>query len=93
MIRFPATDAKNRFGEVLEAAHRGPVEITKKGRSVAVLLSAEVYHQMMKQLGALAKPTDFSSLRSWRKEVAHESPGKPLDAEDYHRHLDQKYRE
>ena len=43
MITIPATDAKNRFGELLEAVHREPVEISKKGRVVAVMLSARDY--------------------------------------------------
>lgn len=33
--RFATTEAKNRFGELLEAAHREPVGICKKGRTVA----------------------------------------------------------
>lgn len=39
MDTFTATDAKNRFGELLEAVHREPIEIDKKGRPVAVMLS------------------------------------------------------
>ena len=35
MTTIPATEAKNRFGELLEAIQRAPVEIAKKGRAVA----------------------------------------------------------
>ncbi|NEO00990.1 MAG: type II toxin-antitoxin system Phd/YefM family antitoxin, partial [Moorea sp. SIO3I7] len=30
-----ASDAKNRFGELLDLARREPIQITKKGRKVA----------------------------------------------------------
>ena len=43
MTAISATDAKNKFGEVLELARREPVRIQKNGRDVAVLLSAEEY--------------------------------------------------
>lgn len=36
-----ATDAKNRFGELLDSARSNPVTIEKNGRAVAVLVSAE----------------------------------------------------
>ncbi len=38
-----ATEAKNRFGEVLEAAQRQPVSITRNGRPSVVMISAESY--------------------------------------------------
>lgn len=38
-----AKDAKNRFGEFLDAAQRAPVSVTKNGRDVAVLMSREDY--------------------------------------------------
>jgi prevent-host-death family protein len=34
-----ATDAKNRFGELIEDAMSGPVLIQKNGRDVAVVMS------------------------------------------------------
>jgi prevent-host-death family protein len=36
-----ATDAKNRFGELLDSARSNPVTIEKNGRAVAVLVSAD----------------------------------------------------
>ena len=38
-----ALEAKNRFGEVLEAAQRQPVSITRNGRPSVVMISAESY--------------------------------------------------
>lgn len=43
MAEISATDAKNKFGQVLEMAQAGPVRIQKNGRDVAVVLSAEQY--------------------------------------------------
>jgi uncharacterized protein len=44
--RIPATEAKQRLGQALESALREPVAISKSGRVVAYLLSAEEYHRL-----------------------------------------------
>ena len=49
---FTATEAKNRFGELLDAARREPVHIQKSGRTVAVILSAEEYQRMIENNAA-----------------------------------------
>ena len=41
-----AINAKNRFGQLLDAAQREPVTVTKKGRPAAVMLSVEDYERM-----------------------------------------------
>lgn len=46
MAEFTATEAKNKFGQVLEMAQAEPVRIQKNGRDVAVVLSAEQFEQM-----------------------------------------------
>jgi prevent-host-death family protein len=43
MKSITALEAKNRFGEVLEAAQRQPVRITRNGRPSVVGISAESY--------------------------------------------------
>lgn len=43
MKTMQATDAKNRFGELLEEAASGPVRIQKNGRDVAVVMSSAEY--------------------------------------------------
>ncbi|MGY6628967.1 MAG: type II toxin-antitoxin system Phd/YefM family antitoxin [Oceanicaulis sp.] len=43
MRTFTAADAKNRFGELLDAARREPVSIERHGRPVAVMISHEEY--------------------------------------------------
>jgi len=43
MAEMSATDAKNKFGQMLDMAQAEPVRIQKNGRDVAVVLSAEQY--------------------------------------------------
>jgi prevent-host-death family protein len=43
----PATQAKNRFGEILQAARdAGPVFIERHGRAQAVVLGIEAYNKL-----------------------------------------------
>ncbi len=46
MKTLAAKDAKNRFGELLDAARAEPVSIEKHGRAVAVVLSVEEYERL-----------------------------------------------
>ncbi len=45
-MKLTATEAKNRFGQVLEQAQKGPVVIEKAGRRHSVVLSAEQFDQL-----------------------------------------------
>lgn len=45
METIAAADAKTNFGALLDKAQRGPVTISKNGRAVAVLMSAEAYRE------------------------------------------------
>jgi prevent-host-death family protein len=47
MKTFSLTDLKNRSGDVVEAALRGPVDITCRGQRRCVLLSAEAYDPLV----------------------------------------------
>lgn len=46
MSSITATNAKNRFGEVLEMVRAEPVHIQKNGRDVAVIVSPEEYARL-----------------------------------------------
>jgi prevent-host-death family protein len=46
-MNISSTDAKNRFGQVLEQAQKRPVIIEKSGRRHSVVLSAELYDQLL----------------------------------------------
>ena len=46
MRSFSATDAKQRFAALLDAAQREPVVIRRQNRDVGVLMSPEEYERM-----------------------------------------------
>ena len=46
MRETTAREAKNRFGQLLDAAQQGPVCVTKNGRAVTVMLSVEHYERL-----------------------------------------------
>ena len=62
MAEITATDAKNRFGQVLEMAQAEPVRIQKNGRDVAVVLSAEEYRKLLEQAGTPKVPSIIENL-------------------------------
>jgi antitoxin Phd len=47
VTHFSLTDLSNRSGELFEAAFRGPVEITRRGKRKFVLLTAEEYDRLV----------------------------------------------
>lgn len=49
MAAMTATDAKNKFGQVLEMAQAEPVAIQKNGRDVAYVVSAEQFHDLVEK--------------------------------------------
>ena len=52
MAAITATEAKNKFGQVLEMAQAEPVRIQKNGRDVAIMLSPEQYGALMRDSNA-----------------------------------------
>ncbi|MEL7430453.1 MAG: type II toxin-antitoxin system Phd/YefM family antitoxin [Pseudomonadota bacterium] len=64
-----ATEAKNRFGELLDDAKREPVIIQKNGRDQVVMLSVEEYRQIVETSAvnpSVRKSLD-RSLKQWDK--------------------------
>lgn len=51
MKSFTATEAKNRFGELMEEIQNGPVVIRKNGREAAVLVSKAEFDRRDSKLG------------------------------------------
>ena len=66
MRTVSSIDAKNRFGQLLDAAQRAPVTVTKKGRPAAVVMSIEDYERMQ---GAAWKRL-FETMERAREEAA-----------------------
>jgi prevent-host-death family protein len=48
VTEISATEAKQKFAALLDAAQRGPVRIKRHDREVAVLVSAEEYERMVR---------------------------------------------
>lgn len=46
MLTMTANEAKTNFGELLDKAQRQPVQVTRHGRVVGVMISAEDYEAM-----------------------------------------------
>ena len=46
MKTLTATDAKNRFGELIDMAQAGPVRVQRLGRDVAVVRSPEEFRHL-----------------------------------------------
>ena len=72
MSTMSATEAKNKFGQLLEMAQAEPVRIQKNGRDVGILLSPEQFATMQKDSAAprvnpLIQKLHEDSVRRWGK--------------------------
>jgi prevent-host-death family protein len=72
MSTMSATEAKNKFGQLLEMAQAEPVRIQKNGRDVGILLSPEQFAAMQKDSAAprvnpLIQKLHEDSVRRWGK--------------------------
>jgi prevent-host-death family protein len=72
MSEMTATDAKNKFGQMLEMAQAEPVRIQKNGRDVAVVMSPEQYGQLVAESTAtrvnpLVVKLHGDSVKRWGK--------------------------
>ena len=74
MKEIAAREAKNRFGQLLDAAQRAPVRVTKNGRGITVMLSVEHYERLRgvawdrltSAMDAMAKEAEASGLTDAR---------------------------
>ena len=46
MRQIAASEAKNRFGQLLDAVQSAPVQVTRKGRAVGVMMSIQQYERL-----------------------------------------------
>jgi len=59
MVRIHSRYAHSHFGEVIDAAQREPVSITRNGRDIAVVISQYEYERLLEAEDALlAKRAD-----------------------------------
>jgi antitoxin Phd len=47
MSTFSALEAKNRLGQILDAAQREPVTITRHGRPAVIVLAVQDYQALL----------------------------------------------
>lgn len=66
---FSASDAKNRFGQLLDMAQAGPVRVQRQGRDVAVVLSPEEFRRLAEAARGRVNPAverlHAESTRRW----------------------------
>jgi prevent-host-death family protein len=46
MKSFSASDAKNRFGQLIDMAQAEPVRVQRQGRDVAIVMSPEEFRRL-----------------------------------------------
>jgi prevent-host-death family protein len=67
-MTLSATEAKNRFGQVLEQAQQRPVFIEKAGRRHSVVMSVEMYDRLVAaQSPAPREPLDPAAQAFYEK--------------------------
>ena len=80
MKSFTASDARRRFGRLMETARREPVTITKNGRAAAMVLSSSDN----KLIAAVER---FLEERYWGERVAEAELGGYIGARESNRIL------
>ena len=85
METIAATEASNRFGQLLDRALQEPVTIEKKGRQVAVMLSVEEYNRMENTIESLQN-------QRLQESIADMEAGKVKPASEVFASLKQRYK-
>jgi prevent-host-death family protein len=71
MKTIAATDAKNRFGELIDMAQSEPVRVQRQGRDVAVVLSPEEFRRLSEAASGKISPAverlHAASAKRWAK--------------------------
>src|SRR5688572_7501839 len=71
MKTIAATDAKNRFGELIDMAQCEPVHVQRQGRDVAVVLSPDEFRRLSEAASGTGSPAvqklHAESARRWSK--------------------------
>ncbi len=71
MKTIAATDAKNRFGELIDMAQSEPVRVQRQGRDVAVVLSPEEFRRLSEAASGKVSPAverlHAASAKRWAK--------------------------
>lgn len=68
-----SVEAQNRFGELLDSAQREPVTITRRGRTVAFMLSPEDMKDLLE--GRKLRDNAMAAYEAYRARVAGMATG------------------
>jgi prevent-host-death family protein len=67
---YTATDAKNRFGELIDMAQAGPVRMQRQGRDVAIVMSPDEFRRLSGSGGRVSAAVEklhAESASRWQK--------------------------
>jgi len=78
MSEITATDAREHFSDALAAANREPVFITRHGRRIAALVTAEFYERAVE---ALEDAEDLAAAHTSLEEDGESIPWEVVKAE------------
>ena len=69
MKSFSASDAKNRFGQLIDMAQAEPVRVQRQGRDVAIVMSPEEFRRLAEAARGRVNPAverlHAESARRW----------------------------
>lgn len=79
MIAFTSAEAQNRFGELIDRSQRKPIQITRRGRTVAYVVSE---HDMKEVVDIHKRREDAAQWYSaYRRDIA-DQPANALSNEN-----------
>ncbi|MDM7883584.1 MULTISPECIES: type II toxin-antitoxin system prevent-host-death family antitoxin [Curtobacterium] len=76
MYNLPASEARQRWSDLLDHAHREPVAITVRGREQVVVLEADLAHRALQ---ALEDAIDRAAVDAVRRELEDDPQTLPLE--------------
>lgn len=68
MNTIDATDARNKFGELIDLARREPIQIKKNGRPSVIMIAFEDYQKLAKKIEKLEDMLDILEAENAEKE-------------------------
>lgn len=68
MITLTSVEAQNRFGQLLDAAQREPVTITRRGRAVAMMVAPQDFAELLRarSQSAAGKTASRNAIEAFR---------------------------
>lgn len=80
MRTVTSVEAQNRFGELLDSAQREPVTITRRGRTVAYVLSPQDMQNLLE--GRKLRDNAVAAYEAYRVRVSGLAAGEAADLTD-----------